>query len=67
MEMDKNWNKKIRTIMMMNVIYHSQSNIDRPYTPRMQGGRGLLSIANSVEAEEQNISLYLDKSEERLS
>ena len=32
----------------------------------MEGGRGLLSIADCVETEEQNLSLYLDQSEERL-
>ena len=32
----------------------------------MEGGRGLLSTADCVETEEQNLSLYLDQSEERL-
>ena len=33
----------------------------------MEGGQGLLSIAYCVETQEQNLSLYLDRSEERLS
>ena len=33
----------------------------------MERGRGLLSITDCVETEEQNLSLYLDQSEERLS
>ena len=53
--------------MMMNGIYHSQSNIDRLNTSRMLGGRGLLSIGNCVKAEEQNLSLYRNKSEEKFS
>ena len=32
----------------------------------MEGKQGLLSIADCVETEEQNLSLYLDQSEERL-
>ena len=32
----------------------------------MEGGRGLLSTADCVEAEGQNICLYLDQSEEKL-
>ena len=32
----------------------------------MKGGRGLLSITDCVEIEEQNLSLYQDQSEERL-
>ena len=43
--------------MIMNGIYHSQSDTDRLYTPRIPGGRRLLSIANCVEAEDQNLYL----------
>ena len=50
----------------MNRMYHPQSDTDRLYIPRMEGGQGLLSIADCVETEEQNLSLYLDQSEERL-
>ena len=45
-------------------MYHPQSDTDRLYIPRMEGGRGLLSIADCVETEEQNLSLYLNQSEE---
>ena len=59
-------NTKTRKIMTMNRMYHPQSDTDRLYIPRMEGGRGLLSIADCVETEEQNLSLYLNQSEERL-
>ena len=36
------------------------------YIPRMEGGRGLLSIKDCVETEEQNLFLHLDQWEERL-
>ena len=58
--------RKTRKIMTMNRMYHPQSDTDRLYIPRMEGGQGLLSIADCVETEEQNLSLYLDQSEERL-
>ena len=32
----------------------------------MEGGRRFLSIVDCVETEQQNLSLYLDQSEERL-
>ena len=44
----------------MNGMYHPQSDTDRLYIPRMKGGRGLLSIADCVETEEQN--LYISRS-----
>ena len=47
-------------------MYHPQNDTDRLYIPRMEGGRRLLSIADCVETEEQNLSLYLDQLEERL-
>ena len=48
-------------------MYHEQSDTDRQYIPSMEGGRGLLSIVDCVETEEQNLSLYLDQLEEWLS
>ena len=47
-------------------MYHLQSHTDRLFIPRTDGGRGLLSLADCVKPEEQNLSLYLDQSEERL-
>ena len=52
--------------MTMNIMYHQQGDTDRLNIPRTEGGRGLLSIADCVEAEEKNLSIYLDQSEERL-
>ena len=62
----KAMDRKTRKIMTMNRMYHPQSDTGRLYILRMDGGRGLLSIADCVETEEQNLSLYLDQSEERL-
>ena len=52
--------------MTMNRMSHPQSDTDRLYIPRMEGERGLLSIVDCVQTEEQNLSLYFDQSEERL-
>ena len=57
---------KTRKLMMTNRMYHPQSDSKRLYIPRTEGGRRLLSIADCVEPEEQNLSLYLDQSGERL-
>ena len=57
--------RKTRKIMTMNRMYLPQSDLDRLYIPKMEGGRGLVSTADCVETEEQNLSLYLDQSEER--
>ena len=62
----KAMDRKTRKIMTMNRMCHPQSDTGRLYILRMDGGRGLLSIADCVETEEQNLSLYLDQSEERL-
>ena len=58
--------RKTRKIMKMNRMYHPQRDTDRLYTPRMDRGRGLLSIADCVETEEQSLSLYLDQPKETL-
>ena len=58
--------RKTRKIMTMSRMYHPQSDTDRLYIPRTEGGRGLLSTADCVETEKHNLSLYLDQSEERL-
>ena len=58
--------RKTLKIMTMNRMYYPQSDTGRLYIPRMEGGRGLLSTKDCVETEEQNLSLYLGQSEERL-
>ena len=41
----KAMDRKTKKIMAMNRMYHSQSDTGRLYIPRIEGGRGLLSIA----------------------
>ena len=58
--------RKTLKIMTMNKMYHLQTETNRLYIPRMEGVRRLLSTADCVETEEQNLSLYLDQLGERL-
>ena len=58
--------RKTRKVMTINRMYHSQSESDRLYIPRMEGRPGLLRIADCVETEEKYIFLYLEQSEKRL-
>ena len=52
--------------MTMNMMYHPESDTKWLYIPRMDDGRWLLGITDCIETEKQNLSLYLDQSEERL-
>ena len=58
--------RKTEKIMTMKIMYHPQSDTDRLYISRMEGGRELLSTVDCAETEEQFFSLYLDQSEEKL-
>ena len=58
--------KKTQKIMTTKRKYHPQGDTDRLHIPLMDSGRGLLSIAGCLETEEQDLSLYLDQSGERL-
>ena len=45
--------RKTEKIMTMKIMYHPQSDTDRLYISRMEGGRELLSIVDCAETEEQ--------------
>ena len=59
-------NRKTPKIMTKNRMYHPQSDTARLFISIKEGGRGLLMITDCVETEEQNLSLYVDQSEEIL-
>ena len=50
--------RKTRKIITVTRMYHPQSDTDRLYIPRMEGGRGLLSTLDCVETKEK-IFLYI--------
>ena len=45
---------------------HPKSDADRLYTPRKEGGRGLISIEDCVELAIRGLEVYVHGSEERL-
>ena len=46
-------------------MYHPQSDVDR-LSPRKDGGRGLLSIVECVESEEESLGRFEEECEDRL-
>ena len=46
-------------------MYHPQSDVDRLF-PRKDGGRGLLSIVECVESEEESLGRFEEECEDRL-
>ena len=47
----------------MHKALHPRENIDRQYVSRTEGGRGLASIVDSVDASIQRIEDYIEKHE----
>ena len=45
---------------------HPKSDVDRLYIPRKEGGRGLISIEDSVELAIRGLEVYVHRSKERL-
>ena len=45
---------------------HTKSDVDRLYTPRKEGGRGLISIEDCIELAIRGLEVYVHGSEERL-
>ena len=56
--------RKTRKLMTIHGALHPRSDVDRIYIPRKEGGRGLLSVQDCVEAEEMSLSKYIEESSE---
>ena len=56
--------RKTRKLMTIHGALHPKSDVDRIYIPRKEGGRGLLSVQDCVEAEEMSLSKYIEESSE---
>ena len=52
-----------RTRKLMHKALHPRDNIDRLYVSRKEGGRGLASIEDSVDASMQRLEHYIEKRE----
>ena len=50
----------------MHKALHSRDYVDRLYVSRKEGGRGIASIEDSVDASIQRLEDYIEKHERRL-
>ena len=64
-ELDK-WTKDLKKQMTMHKALHPRDDVDRLYVSRNDGGRGLVSIEDSVETSIQRLKDYIQKHEEGL-
>ena len=62
----KTLDRTTRKIMTMYGAFHSKSDVDRLYVKRKDGGRGLMSVKDCVQSEENNLGIYLRDSDEEL-
>ena len=51
----------------MHKALHPRDDVDRLYIPRKEGGRGLASIEDSVDASIQRLEDYIEKHEQGLT
>ena len=62
----KQMDHRTRKLMTMHKALHLRDNVDRLYVSRKEGGRGLASIENSVDASKQRLEDYIEKQERGL-
>ena len=55
-----------RKHLTMYGALHPRSDVDRLYVARAKGGRGLLSVEDSIRKSENDIAEYLEKTEEHI-
>ena len=57
----KQMDQRTRKLMTMHKALHSRDDVDRLYVSRKEGGRGLASIEDSVDASIQRLEDYIQK------
>ena len=55
--------QRTRKLMTMHKALHPGDDVDRLYVSRKEGGRGLVSIEDSVDASIQQLEDYIEKYE----
>ena len=60
----KDMDVRTRKLLTMFGVFHMRSNVNRLYTKRKEGGRGLISVRECVKAEEIALKEYVVASEE---
>ena len=58
--------RQTRKIMTMNGALHPKSDVDRLYVARQRGGRGLQSVLETIQSEENSLRWYVKNSQEHL-
>ena len=58
--------RRTRKLMTMHKVLHPKSNVDRLYISRNEGGRGLLSVEDTIETSKIGLERYVQESKERL-
>ena len=58
--------RKTRKLMTMYGMLHPRSNVSRLYLPRSEGGRGLLSVSDSVNIERRSLQCRVSSTQEKL-
>ena len=58
--------QRTRKLMAMHKALHPRDDVDRLYVSRKEGGRGLASIENTVDASIQRLEDYIEKHERGL-
>ena len=53
--------QRTRKVMTMQKVLHPRDDVDRQYVSRKEGGRGLASIEDSVDASTQRLEHYIEK------
>ena len=56
--------RKTRKVLTMYQALHPKSNVDRLYLPCSEGGKGLLSLEECVNAEKKSLGQYLKMNED---
>ena len=59
-----NMDRKTRKVLNMYQALHPRSNVDRLYLPRSEGGKGLPSLEECVNAEKRSLGQYLKMNED---
>ena len=62
----KQMDQRTRKLMTMHKALHPKDDVDRLYLSRKEGGRGLTSIEDSVDASKQRLEDYIEKHERGL-
>ena len=56
--------RKTRKVLNMYQALHPRSNVGRLYLPHSEGGKGLLSLEECVNAEKRSLGQYLKMNED---